>query len=271
MLEIERYGPVHALRQGRAAVGRNALMTVRCYAIDGLLVDCGMPPHRPAVLDFVAERRVRRVALTHHHEDHSGNARALLEAGLEVAGSPGTRARLVRGFAQNFYQVTVWGRTRRADIAGLADVLETEHHRFEVIAAPGHSVDQVVYFERREGWLFSGDAYLGERIKLFRRDEDFRVTLETLRRLTELEIDSIFCAHRPVATGGRAALRRKLDYLLELESEVRRLHADGLSVRAVTRRLLGREDLTTHWLTAGDASKGNLVRSILFGPTRRER
>lgn len=271
MLELERYGPVEALRQGRPFVGHHPLMTVRCYAVDGLLIDCGMPPHRAAVIDFAQKHSVRRVAITHHHEDHSGNARALVEHGLEVLGSEGTQARLARGFAQNFYQVTIWGRTRRAEIARLGTVLDTEHHHFEVIAAPGHSPEQVVLFERREGWLFSGDAYLGDRVKLFRRDEDFQVTLETLRHLVTLDIDRIFCAHRPLLSGGRSALQRKLEYLIGLENEVRRRHAEGLSARQITRRLLGDEDPATYVLTAGDASKINLVRSILFGPTPRWR
>ena len=271
MIIREVYGPVEALRQSRPFLGRSALLSVRCYAVDGLMIDCGMPPRRADVLRFAQEKHVHTVALTHHHEDHSGNAAALLASSYEVRASPEAARRIADGFSQYFYQIMAWGRMRPARVGTLPPVIETEHHRFEVVGAPGHCPDLVVFHEAGEGWLFSGDAFLGERIKLFRADEDFDLTVSTLERLCALDFDAVYCAHRPVVTGGHGAMERKLDYLRSLGEEVRALWAQGLSVEAITTRTLGRESRSTTLWTSGDVGKGNLVRSILFGPRARPR
>ncbi|MCB9764234.1 MAG: MBL fold metallo-hydrolase [Alphaproteobacteria bacterium] len=270
MLEIERYGPVEALHMGKPllVVGR-PMMTVRCYAVDGLLVDSGLHHHRRAVLDFARAWGAGRVALTHHHQDHSNNAENLRVEGLEVLASPQTRAILTEGFRTHFYDRWVWGDARRTRAAPLGPVIETERHRFEVLPAPGHCVDQVVFYERREGWLFSGDAFLATRIKYFRRDEDFAATVETTRRLAALEVSALFCAHRPRIDGAASAMRQKLDFLVTLEQRVRHLHASGWPDTAIARELIGADPLWLRLMTLGDASAVNVVRSILHGPTPR--
>lgn len=272
MITVERYGPVTALRHGRSLplLGR-PLMSVRCYAFDGLMIDTGLYAKRAAILDFAAEHRVERCAITHHHEDHSNNAGPLKDAGIPVHAAPSTGALVRRGFSTHLYQRLVWGRARPTELAPLPERIETEHHRLEVIPAPGHCDDQVVYLERDQGWLFSGDAFLAERVKVFRRDEDFDRTVETTRRLAALDFDALFCAHRPVPTGGKAAMARKLQHLEDLGGEARRLHATGLSEREITRRLLPRGSWATVLVTLGDASGRNLIRSILRGPTPRRR
>ncbi len=270
-IEVESYGPVTALKQGRTMLGAGrAWMSVRSYAVDGLLIDAGLASSERHLMEFARRRSIHRAVITHHHEDHSGNARAMLAAGVAVEASAATAALVRRGFSIRLYQHMMWGAAPRARVAAFAsNVIDTERHRFEVIEAPGHCDDQVVLYERSEGWLFSGDAFLASRIKYFRADEDFAATVASLRRLTALSFEALYCAHRPVVTGGRAALAKKLDQLVTLEGEVRRLHAQGLSLGEIARRTLGREDLWLYLWTAGDVSRRNLVRSIVHGPVRR--
>lgn len=272
MITVERYGPVTALKHGRALpFFGQPLMSVRCYAFDGLLIDTGLYSKRAAILAFAREHRVGRCAITHHHEDHSNNAVTLKAAGIDVHAAAPTGALVKRGFATWPYQWLVWGRARPTALAPLPEVVETEHHRLDVLTAPGHCDDQVVFFERAQGWLFSGDAFLGEKIKLFRGDEDFDRTVETTRRLAALDFDALYCAHRPVPTGGRAAMARKLQHLEDLGGQARALAAQGLSEAEITRRLLGRDSALVRLLTFGDASRRNLIRAILRGPVPRRR
>lgn len=266
----EEYGPVRALRHGNRLLGvLPPYMQVRCFAVDGLLVDTGLADQAAAVREFCRAEGVGRAVLTHHHEDHTGNAAALAGDGLRVEGEAGTRAILARGFPVRFYQWAVWGKAPPVEVAALPEVLETDRYRFRVLAAPGHCDDQVVFHEESEGWLFSGDAFLGERIKYFRGDEDFARTITSLERLVALDFDALFCAHRPLPTGGREALRRKLEHLRELEERVRELAAKGLGLREITRRALGPEPTLLYLFSGGDLSKQNLVRSILHGPVPR--
>ena len=267
----ERYGPVVALQQSRAFWHGSALSSVRCYAVDGLLVDTGMAPRHDEVRAWAERQGVRSVVLTHHHEDHSGNAAAFAARGHPVAASPQALAPLATGFHQRLYQSLIWGRPRPVEASPLPPVVETNHHRFHVIEAPGHSPDLVVFHEAREGWLFSGDAFLGERIRLFRRDEDFDETVRTLERLSRLDFDSLFCAHRPRPRGGKEALQAKLSYLVELGERVRADWAAGLSVGAILRRHLVGEDRLMWYLTGGDVGHRHLIESILFGRKKRPR
>lgn len=273
-MSIEEYGPVRALRMGRRVLGLlPPLLEVRCYAVDGLLIDTGLHACQKTVLGFSAKQRVRQAILTHHHEDHSGNAAALQAQAVLVQASPATCERVERGVAIHPYQHLLWGQAPPAQPQPLSSSasLSTARYRFQVLPAPGHCDDQIALYEPQQGWLFTGDAFLGEHVKNFRRDEDFAQVRESLARLCQLDFDALFCAHQPVLRGGQAALRRKLDRLLQIEEQVRALHRQGLSLRRIAAQVLGPERPLLYALTLGDVSKYNLVRSILYGPRPRRR
>ncbi len=272
MKSTESYGPVTALHLGRRILGvLPPLMTVRCFVVDGLLVDSGLSPFARVVTEFAEEHRVEQVVISHHHEDHSGNASALVEKGIRVRASSDTAERLAGGFGLYPYQKLLWGRSPAVTVEEVESVVKTDRYEFRVIPAPGHSEDQIVLYEPSQGWLFSGDAFLADRIKYFRGDEDFGATIDTLETLSKLEFDNLYCAHRPVIGEGQAALKRKLDYLLGLRDRVQQLADQGCSIREITRRILGTEDRPVFWFTFGDMGKQNLIRSILEGPRPRKR
>jgi len=270
MQATEDYGPVRALRQGRRLFGiLPPYMWVRCFAVDGLLVDAGLSCHAGRTLTWAREQGVREAVLTHHHEDHSGGGPTLRAGGLPVRASAATRAWVGQGFSTRFYQRVVWGRAPRGELDELPEWVETARYRFRVLAAPGHCDDQVVLHEPSQGWLFSGDAFLAERVKYFRGDEDFGASLRSLERLSELDFADLFCAHRPVLGRGREALRTKLQHLRDLEGRIRELADRGLEVGEITREVLGKEPRLLYLFSAGDLSKRNLVRSVLHGPRPR--
>ena len=64
---------VTALELGYGIVGR-PLMNVICYLVGDTLIDSGQTRMAAAMESFARDRRIRRLLLTHHHEDHSGNA-----------------------------------------------------------------------------------------------------------------------------------------------------------------------------------------------------
>jgi len=55
----------------------------------------------------------------------------------------------------------------------------------------------------------------------------------------------------------------------EVEGLVRRWSSEGAEVREIVRRLGFSKATRDYWLTFGDVTAGNMVRSILHGPTPR--
>ena len=245
-------------------------MPVYCYAVGDTLVDSGMPFSAPRLVKLAEEMGLRRAFITHHHEDHSGGAAALAAAGADVVTTPMTARLLAHDMPLPFYQQMVWGRTRPVTLRVIeGDTVRVGPHEARIVAAPGHAVDQVVLHVPERGWLFSADVFIHERVKIFRRDEDFAASVVTLERLLELDFDTLFCGHRPVAEGGKEALARKLAWLRELEEGARHHHAQGRDIGEIVRRLGIANRNAMVLLAMGDASPANLVRSILHGPTTR--
>ncbi len=262
MLEAETRGPITRLHLARTVFGR-PLYTVNAYLVDGLLIDTGPPATGAELVAWCRERDVRQAVNTHHHEDHAGGDGALKSAlGLPVAASPGTAAILADYYRLQLYRRIVWGQPRDVRVALLGDVVEIAHHRFEVIPTPGHSPDHVCFFEPMQGWLFGGDLFIHERVRVLRRDEDLWQTVAALRRVLALRPRLLICAHAGFVEDACGAIERKIAYWEGLAEQARALDGDGLSVPHIVERLLGPESLMTR-ITRGHFSKANLIRGLL--------
>lgn len=254
---------VTALELGYGIIGR-PLMNVICYLVGETLIDSGQTRMAAAMESFVRDRRIRRLLLTHHHEDHSGNAAMIAEScDAEIMGHPITveKMRHIRPILP--YQHIVWGQSREVDITPLPAEVGADGYRFIPIHTPGHSKDHTVYLESEHGWLFSGDLYLGERIKFFRSDEKIEEQIQSLRNVLQHDFESLFCAHNPVLKKGRNKLQRKLAYLEEIAGTVRSFLVMGLPEKEIVRRMDRHQDRLVKFVTMGNASFANMVRSAI--------
>jgi glyoxylase-like metal-dependent hydrolase (beta-lactamase superfamily II) len=262
---VSRFASLSVVRMARSYLGTEQ-MPVHCFAVGDTLVDTGLASQGDELSAFARGAGVRRALITHHHEDHAGNAERLEREGIPVLASARTAALVARDLPICFYQHFLWGKARPARAATFGDEVELGPHLARVIPAPGHCVDQVAFHVAEEGWLFSGDAFIHERVKVFRRDEDFAATVATLERFLTLDFDALLCAHRPRFSNGAEAIRSKLGWLRDVEGRVRTLRGAGAGVGEITRRLGVRRPGQMTWITLGDASTANMVRSILHGP-----
>lgn len=134
---------------------------------DGLtLVDTGMGSKADDFLEAAQEigQPIRRITLTHAHVDHIGALDALASqlADVEVTFSERT-AEFLSG------NVTLREGEPQSKIRGGFEERETQAARFlgvgdcvgslRVVAAPGHSPDQIAYLDERDGTLIAGDAF----------------------------------------------------------------------------------------------------------------
>ncbi len=259
------FAGIEGIRVGRFTSKINT--TCILYRLGGTVIDTGPPNQWRFVRRFLEEKEVRRVLVTHHHEDHSGNLAPIRHTLKTPVLSPREGVEpLAKGYEVQLYRRLIWGRPRKVNPAPVPDRIELARGMSLVtIPAPGHSPDSTCYLEPDRGWLFTGDLYIAARTRYLRHDENLGEHIASLRRVLELNFDTPLCSHRGVISAGREALARKLDYLVSLRGEVHRLHAQEKSIAEITRELLGGEG-HLGLFTRFHFAKRNLITACLELP-----
>lgn len=115
---------------------------------DAVVIDPG--PDVPRHIDAILERArgldvtIRAIALTHGHPDHAPAAAALSAAtGAPIYAHPNSEV-------ERNADLPLEGRFQAGNVA------------LDVIDAPGHTFEHVVFYEPHERALFTGDVILGE-------------------------------------------------------------------------------------------------------------
>jgi glyoxylase-like metal-dependent hydrolase (beta-lactamase superfamily II) len=263
VVKTDQFDSVQMIQLGYSPIG-SPLMSVFMYVVDELIIDTAQHHMAKVVLELLSEKRLSRIVLTHHHEDHSGNAAMISSRhAIPVIAHSLAVEKLRLSFPILPYQRLVWGKAPAVSATPLADVVETDRFTFTPVHTPGHSKDHIVLFEKQRGWLFSGDLYLGERIKFFRSDEDICDQIASLKKLMNLDFDTLFCAHNPCLKNGKQNIKNKLQFLEDLYGNVRKLAEKGYTEKAVIKALDPKKDRGIKWLTMGNVSFANMVRSAL--------
>ncbi len=268
MLEVTRFGPVTQFKMATLMEGFTPYW-VAAYLVDGLLVDTGCA-HTAAEFMKALEaevrggQRVEQVVNTHHHEDHVGANRLVQERfGARIFAHPASVPLIARRPELQFYREAVWGCPEPSNVLPLGGSVRTAHLLFEVVETPGHSDGHVALVEKEKGWCFSGDLYVGPRVRAIRPDEDVAEVIRSLERLSGAASRlTLYTGTGRVVEDGRRALVECSVYLRELWRRAHDLHRQGRSVPAIRDELLGRESVLAG-LTDGHFSADNLVRGLL--------
>ena len=259
-----QHGPVSGFQFGYSPIRLVKPLPVWCYYVDGLLIDTAQRHCQSEVLATLKSLPINQIALTHFHEDHTGNASALRRQHQAVVlASFLTAHRIDDGFELLPYERFWFGHVDPCpDVNLLPDVLRTERYTFQVISTPGHSDDHHVLLEPNEGWLFAGDFYIGN-LKLFRRGENIHQMINSTRHLLTYDFDTIFCGHNPVLKNGKQAVERKLQYLETLVQCVREGYNKGLRGQALVKLAGLKEQWILRFFTANDVSAYYLIESVI--------
>lgn len=170
-----------------------------------VVIDPG--PADDAHLDTIAAcggDRIRWIALTHTHEDHSPGAAGLIER---------TRAELV-GF-ESTDELTV------DTTFGDGDTLEGTEFRLEAIHTPGHASNHLCWLLPNERMLFSGDHLMeGSTVVIAPPDGHMTTYLESLRKVRELRLRAIAPGHGHLIRDPRSYIDFYLDHRAQREEKV---------------------------------------------------
>jgi glyoxylase-like metal-dependent hydrolase (beta-lactamase superfamily II) len=262
MLATTKYEQVTQIRLCRYP-DFNPAATVSAYLVDSLLIDSGQAHTAEELADFLKDKGVKTVVNTHHHEDHVA-ANALLKEryDVELLAHPLAINKINKPAKLYPYQEEVWGYPIPSQVKAIGDSVTTEHFRFEVVLTPGHDRDHICLFERRHGWLFTGDLFVGSRPNVARPQDDICQIIADLKRVRDLAPHILFPAPGKVITEPVPALEQTIRHLEDIGQKVMQLYDKSLSPPEIMKQIFGNEAPIAE-LTQQQFSSLNLVKSFL--------
>lgn len=262
MIEITRFDDVQRIRmwtRRSAAVGYD----VSAYLVRGIMVDTGFRHVRGDLERALAAIKPRGVIVTHWHEDHAGNA-PTLAAGMPMWMPAYTEEKLRERQRVKLYRHFTWGRPASLDVP----LIPFDMGPLQTLATPGHSPDHHIVYDPETETIFSGDLWLGIRVRVLGRDENPYQIIESLTRTIELRPKRMFDAHRGFVQRPTDALLLKRAWLQETVGEVERRLTAGESESQILREVLEGEERTAI-VSQGEYARRNLVRTVREHRSRR--
>lgn len=268
MLKTSHHGPVLRFESSRNLPLWGSYWTI-AYYVDGMMVDTGCAHTTAQLVKALADKPLTRVVNTHSHEDHIGGNGPLQtnRAGLEILAHP-----LALPVLENPketqplhpYRKLFWGWPQPSAGKSLADGerIETEHYTFQVIYTPGHSPDHLCLYEPEQGWLFSGDLFVGGYDRALRKESDIWAIISSLKLVTSLPVDTLFPGSARVRQQPAEALADKIAYLEDLGGRVISLHQKGWPQKAIVWEVCG-GFMQVEAITLGHFSRQHLVSSYI--------
>jgi glyoxylase-like metal-dependent hydrolase (beta-lactamase superfamily II) len=253
---------VEGIRVGRVNGGPTSNFI--CYRIGGILIDAGPSNQWRYVKTFIEQQAVKALWLTHHHEDHSGNAARIAKlCGITPFAPELAIEKLANAYPTPIIQKVIWGSPRKVQAQVLAPNMVLEDGSPVVpVHTPGHAKDLTCFYFPEQKWFFSGDLYLAKTLKYMRSDENLAILMTSLQSVLKLDFNVVFCPHRGIDENGYQGLQEKLNFLIQLCKKAQNLHAGGQALEAITLSLLGKKGGLDR-LSLGNFSKINLIREAL--------
>jgi ribonuclease/clavin/mitogillin len=161
---------------------------------------------------------IDKIVLTHAHQDHIGGVK-------DVS----------RLFGKKAVYKKPWPVPGPDDAAGTpispiddAAVVTTEGATLRAVFTPGHAPDHICYYLVEEKALFTGDVVLGAGTTIIPDETgDLGQYMNSLRRLLELDVETIYPAHGPVIPRAKEKIREYIAHRELRERQVLGALKDG--------------------------------------------
>jgi glyoxylase-like metal-dependent hydrolase (beta-lactamase superfamily II) len=201
------------------------------------LIDSGYVSHAEQTYQMVmhaVERlrypTLRRIINSHLHSDHCGGNALMARRTRCALVVPEGNAYGVKHWDQRFLSFEATGhhcdRFAMTDTVSPGDILTLGGREWEVLAAPGHDVDSVMFHSKEEGVLISGDALWEDGCGAMfptanpkTLKEDFSAAFETLELCDALDLRMVVPGHGRPFMDIEGAIARARSRLHRLASD----------------------------------------------------
>ncbi|MBN1375314.1 MAG: MBL fold metallo-hydrolase [Dehalococcoidia bacterium] len=262
MISATSYREVLQIRMSRYADFPSGTW-VCAYLVNGLLVDTGPAYTAAELVEFLRDKQLETVVNTHFHEDHISANKLLQDAyKVRIYAHPDGVDKIAGEAKLYPYQEDVWGYPVPSRVEVLGDYVEAGGRRFDVIHTPGHEIDHVCLFQKKEGWLFTGDLYVTTRPVVCRPNDDMLQTLADLKKLRSLNPVVMFPAPTHVVKEPMEKLNKLIAYLEELGGRIDGLYNKGMSYDEIRKEVFGEEGFICD-ATQQQFSSLSMVKSFL--------
>lgn len=255
---------INGVQAGNGTVAfQGVKLNVHCFVLDGVLIDTGAASLEQEFKPFFKQQDIEQVVITHFHEDHTGCAAFLQKhLNLPIYMNELKLDSCKRKTDFPLYRKVFWGKRRPFHALAIGRTFSSRNATWDVIDTPGHAIDHLAFLNRKTGQLFTGDLYCQEKTKVVLREESVPTIIDSLMRVLTYDFEEVFCCHAGFLLDGRAALQRKLDYLLDLQGKIIKLYEAGFSPFQISQNLFPKKYPIT-LLSSGEWNSLHIINSIL--------
>ena len=243
-----------------------AVIWVSAFLIDGLLIDCGHHHARKEFLNLLNIDKVEMGVLSHHHEDHFGAAKILMnDYNIPIYATKVTAFLIRPKILIPPERSLAWGTPDPCIVKELLNIREinTSRGKFKIIPSPGHCKNLISFFQEEKRYLFCTDAMADNKQTVIFNWENANIILKTLHEFRALKPKYVF------SSSGRVFSVKDIDDLIRFWTDIKQqsneLYKNGVKPSLIVKKIFGSES----WVkrsTGGDMSRENLIRSLLDLP-----
>ena len=242
-------------------------MKSTCYLVGDILIDTAFSNVGDLLVKYLDGRRIRVIALTHNHEDHSGNCGTLSRSHDCPVYLAHPESKDEEGVGKLIpYRKVGWGPPAEYQPKPMPEKIESDGRTLLAVPTPGHSQTHTAFFEEKTGLLFCGDLFIAGGVTAVMRHENPYQSVESLRRVAELKPRRMMNGHGLSLDDPAEALLSKADKIEAAAKVVLDMYYRNVPSSEILKRIFkgGRiRDWFHRNLTGEEFSRKNFIHACL--------